>query len=54
MKTLFIVIVSLVFAIGNLIFPDDFIKPEAEPADLFKPVVTETIVTEKNGPSLPR
>ena len=46
MKTLFIVIVSLVFAIGNLIFPDDFIKPEAEPADLFKPVVTETIVTE--------
>ena len=46
MKTLFIVIVSVIFAIGNLISPDDFIKPEEKPADIFQPVVTATIPSD--------
>lgn len=46
MKTLFLVIVSVVFALGNLIFPDDFIRPTAEPKEIFKPVVTEIIPSD--------
>ena len=46
MRTLFIVIVSVVFAIGNLFSPDDFIRPDGGTADIFQPAATEQTLSD--------